>query len=66
MAFLQDIMPLDIGKGLLTRRRRMPDMSDIYTQLVRYICPTRWIYIFYMLGKGALAYSFHIAELICR
>lgn len=66
MAFLQDIMPLDIGKGLLTRRRRMPDVLEIYAQHVRDIYPTRQAYIFYMSGKGALAYSFHIAELICR
>ncbi len=30
MALLQDITPLDIGKGLLTRRRRMPDVLDTY------------------------------------
>lgn len=45
MAFLQDIMPLDIGKGLLTRRRRMPDVLEIYVQHVRDIYPTRQAYM---------------------
>lgn len=45
MAFLQDIAPLDIGKGLLTRRRRMPDVLEIYVQHVRDIYPTRQAYI---------------------
>lgn len=66
MAFLQDIAPLDIGKGLLTRRRYISDVLEIYVQHVRHTSPTRWIYIFYMSGKGALAYSSHIAELIYR
>lgn len=30
MAFLHDIAALDIGKGLLTRRRRMPDVLEKY------------------------------------
>lgn len=45
MAFLQDIAPLDIGKGLLTRRRRMPDVLEIYVQHVRHIYPTRQAYM---------------------
>lgn len=45
MAFLQDIALLDIGKGLLIRRRRMPDVLEIYVQHVRDIYPTRQAYI---------------------
>lgn len=45
MAFLQDIALLDIGKGLLTRRRRMPDVLEIYVQHVRDIYPTRQAYM---------------------
>lgn len=45
MAFLQDIALLDIGKGLLIRRRRMPDVLEIYVQHVRDIYPTRQAYM---------------------